>query len=217
MMMLLWTLIVLSWARGLTGIILEGSQTSYAQFHQWHGEANATLSLEFRTSQSNALLLYTDHKKSGQYLQLTLAGGRVRMRYNFGPSVRNGFITVPSGPQDGVVFNDGNWHQLVVARRADQVILLVDAEFQTTSSPSPDLLSHEGFGNSSSNSFVYVGGLPAWYSGEKAETLLSLPTVLLEPRLRGGIRRLKYRDAAGDQVRNQKMMAFRVSMKFCID
>lgn len=52
------------------------------------------------------------------------------------------------------------------------------------------------FGNTSSNSYVYVGGLPSWYGGDVAglEDVV-LPTVLLEPRFRGAIRNLAYKDA----------------------
>ena len=37
-----------------------------------------------------------------------------------------------------------------------------------------------------------------------------LPTTLLEPRFRGSIRNLKYRDARSDQEQAQAMMAFKV-------
>ena len=52
------------------------------------------------------------------------------------------------------------------------------------------------FGNASTNSYVFVGGLPSWYGGDVAglENVV-LPTVLLEPRFRGAIRNLAYKDA----------------------
>ena len=52
------------------------------------------------------------------------------------------------------------------------------------------------FGNASSNSYVFVGGLPSWYDGDVAGlNNVVLPTVLLEPRFRGAVRNLAYRDA----------------------
>jgi len=36
------------------------------------------------------------------------------------------------------------------------------------------------FGNATTNSYIFIGGLPSWY-GEKSESIV-LPTVLLEPR-----------------------------------
>lgn len=65
------------------------------------------------------------------------------------------------------------------------------------------------FGNSSTNSYVFVGGLPSWYN-EKIDSVV-LATVLLEPRYRGTIRKLKYRDTRSDQPKIQDMMAYKVS------
>ena len=57
------------------------------------------------------------------------------------------------------------------------------------------------FGNASSNSYVFVGGLPSWYDGDVAGlNNVVLPTVLLEPRFRGAIRNLAYRDARMDDM-----------------
>ena len=42
-----------------------------------------------------------------------------------------------------------------------------------------------------------------------------MPTVLLEPRFRGAIRKLKYKDTKSEQPRVQDMMAYKVN-KFVI-
>ena len=66
-------------------IVLEGSQTSYAQYRQWHGGgANCSLELEFRTSQPDGLLLYTDNRDLREYMQLKLVNGGVNLRFNWG-------------------------------------------------------------------------------------------------------------------------------------
>ena len=64
------------------------------------------------------------------------------------------------------------------------------------------------FGDLYTNGYVFIGGLPSWYS-EKMDSIV-LPTTLLEPRFRGSIRNLKYRDARSDQEQAQAMMAFKV-------
>jgi len=69
------------------------------------------------------------------------------------------------------------------------------------------------FGDISSNGYVFVGGLPSWYS-EKMDSVV-LPTTLLEPRLRGSVRNLKYRDAKSQISREQEMMAYKVGMSQC--
>lgn len=67
------------------------------------------------------------------------------------------------------------------------------------------------FGNRHSNGYVFVGGLPSWYS-EKMDSVV-LPTTLLEPRLRGSVRNLKYRDMRHESERHQDMMAYKVKQK----
>ena len=70
------------------------------------------------------------------------------------------------------------------------------------------------------SSYVYVGGLPTWYYGMHAHEadsrrpLLALPTALLEPRFRGAIRDLRYKDVVSRQVTVQDMVAYKVSQKY---
>ena len=75
--------------------ILEGSRTSYAQFRQWDGSSgeNSTMELEFRTSKTDSLLLYTDNLEAREYMLLKLVSGGasgVSLRFNWGngPQVR---------------------------------------------------------------------------------------------------------------------------------
>ena len=88
-------------------------------------------------------------------------------------------------------------------------------------------MSDLAFGNITSNSYVFVGGLPSWYSGGDSwmDTVV-LPTVHLEPRFRGAVRHLRYRDTRASLLqasssqsppspdsanRLQEMMAYKVS------
>lgn len=63
-----------------SGFVLEGSQTSYAQFRQWYGGANDTLAFEFSTNQKDALLLYSDNKVEKEYIQIKLVNHHVMLR-----------------------------------------------------------------------------------------------------------------------------------------
>ena len=103
-------------------IVLEGSPTSYAQFRQWSGfsdgspssVANATIEVDFRTEQADCLLLYAD-SRDGRYVQVTIAGGAARLRYNWGAVGGSG------GPNDAVdrvltVRDVGKVGQTVVSR-----------------------------------------------------------------------------------------------------
>ena len=70
------------------------------------------------------------------------------------------------------------------------------------------------FGDIYTQGYVFVGGLPSWYS-EKMDSVV-LPTTLLEPRFRGSIRNLKYRNTRSDDEHLQEMMAYKVSkFVFC--
>ena len=93
---MVWTLSILllclqavtwTWANGPL-FVLEGSQTSYAQFRQWHGGQNDSLAFEFGLTGSGtsiseaesekgaeesdggaeALLLYSDNNQEKEYL-----------------------------------------------------------------------------------------------------------------------------------------------------
>ena len=85
-LMATWRLVVASLAlmtlttTSTYGLVLEGSQTSYAQFRQWHGGNNDTLTFEFSTNQTDALLLYSDNNQEKEYLQIKLVGGNVMLR-----------------------------------------------------------------------------------------------------------------------------------------
>lgn len=265
-------------------IVLEGSPTSFAQFHPWEGGPNATLEFEFKTEQREALLLYTDSPLTGDYLQLTVIDGRVRARFNWGL----GAHVLHAGRE--LHKSPTGWHRVALVKGGTVTSIVVDGVERDTSaskpapfplaapltasasgsggtssawsalapslSPSPSVaavssaaasvdkkrkragrgkgkksakkrsssssssshakmsskppsLASIMFGNVSSNSYVFVGGLPSWY-GEKMTSLV-LPTVLLQPRLQGAVRNLRYSDTSGKAEVNQEMMAYRVS------
>ena len=65
-------------------------------------------------------------------------------------------------------------------------------------------------GNFTINSFVYLGGLPPWYSSKLSS--LALPSVVFEPRFRGEVRNVIYADSEDGAIRQQGMMAFKVNI-----
>ena len=102
-----------------------------------------------------------------------------------------------------------------------------DIKQTTTAVIGGNRMSDLAFGNITSNSYVFVGGLPSWYSGGDSwmDTVV-LPTVHLEPRFRGAVRYLRYRDTRASLLqasssqsppspdsanRLQEMMAYKVS------
>ncbi|TRY78356.1 hypothetical protein TCAL_01738 [Tigriopus californicus] len=218
----------------VVSIVLEGSQTSFAQFHQWHGGVNGSLELQFRTSQANALLLYTDNIQCRDYVQLSLVEGVPRLRYNWGggPRMLMSDWSIP--------VNDSKWHRVLILKSGLHTSLVVD-DTQSDSSvvsgvrgeeevftgdssatskslkakkhdrhrsrPETDDESLVGFGDPSTNSYVFVGGIPPW-KGQDIESLV-LPMVLLETRFHGEVKAIRYRDVAHASDRFQEMMAYR--------
>ncbi len=194
--------------RGDTSVVLEGSPTSYAQFRPWRGGANSTLELEFSVAhgQRDGLLLYADSRATGEYLLLSLVGGAARLLFNWGAG-RRGMLTAgrnlaPAGDRatdDGV---KRAWHHALVLNGGGETSLVVDRVYRaSTSFGKKDLKGLKKgerpgyFAASGGNrSYVYVGGLPSWYA-DRSE-LLAQPLALLEPRLRGAVRNLRY-SAAG--------------------
>ena len=220
-------------------IVLEGSPTSYAQFRQWDGGPNTTLEFDFKTSQSNGLLLYTDNPNENEYMLIKFVEGAVRLRFNWGDGAQ--VLTArPTSPN--ALIDNKSWHKISVVRSGEETSLSVgqlqrESHRPVLTSPRAEDIDSEDtaaavtvsrtfgrrkdnlsvrdaatFGNASTNSYIFIGGLPSWY-GEKPESVV-LPTVLLEPRFRGSIRKLKYKDTKSEQPRVQDMMAYKVATFF---
>ena len=97
----------------ITGLTLEGSTSSYAQFAKWFTGTNSSLELEFRTRQSDGLLLYLDDGGYYDFLQLKLVSGRLRCRFNFG----GGAETLAIG-QDSTMVSGTSWRSPYSGRRS---------------------------------------------------------------------------------------------------
>ena len=130
------------------------------------------------------------------------------------------------------------WHQVSVIKNGADTTLVVDRTSRTLRSNGDHSNKEDGggsgsdsataagssskqygprkdggssaFGDLYSNGYVFVGGLPSWYS-EKMDSVVLL-TTLLEPRLRGSVRSLKYRDMRSSSERQQEMMAYKVRL-----
>lgn len=97
------------WAPVCCGFLLDGSQTSFAQFRKWFTGLNGSLELEFKTEQPNGLVLYTDDGGTYDFFELKLVEGALRLRYNLGGGAQ--IITV------GRDLHDGHWHKVQVSHK----------------------------------------------------------------------------------------------------
>lgn len=199
--------------------VLEGSQTSYAQFRKWYSSPNASLEFEFMTSEPNGLLLYTDDGGYYDFLEVKLVDGGLRVRLNLG----SGAQVVDLGRDLEKGFT---WHKVSIARNYSKTVVRLDNSLETvlpdankfrsaaTAGVKKSLSGENGleFGsNFSANSFVYVGGLPSFYSARLSS--LALPSAVFEPRFRGSIRNIVYADDETGRPRRQEVMAYKVSFE----
>lgn len=198
-----WLLLLAFEALSLTdAFVLEGSQTSYAQFRKWLPTTNSSIEFEFLTDQPNGILLYTDDGGYYDFIEVKLVEGSVRLRFNFDREPK--VLTV------GRNLNDGRtWHKVIIARNGLETALTVDQIRATAQLPKPKRPEDLNFGNITLNSYVYVGGLPSWYTTRLSN--LALPSVVFEPRFQGAIRNLVYVDEGSEaKPRRQEVMAYRV-------
>ena len=125
----------------------------------------------------------------------------MRLRFNLG----DGSETISLGRD----LHNGAWHRVSVGLLGPRVTLSIDnlrkAENVQQKGGSMDYV----LGNNTINSYVYIGGLPPWYSGKLKN--LALPSVVFEPRFRGEIRNVIYADGPEMGVRQQRMMAYKVN------
>ena len=180
----------------VTSLVLEGSTTSYAQFRKWSTSANASLEFEFRTERPNGVLLYTDDGGYYDFLEIKLVDGTVRLRYNLG----GGAEVMSLGQQ----LYDGAWHKVGVRRQGPRTTFSVD----NLSKGQVSLGRDHNLGNLTTNSYVYIGGLPPWYSNKL--TSLALPSVVFEPRYQGEVRNIIYPDDEDGVARLQGIIAYKV-------
>ena len=86
--------------------------------------SDTDLLVEFRTSQSNALLFLA--AGATDYCVVTLQSGMIKVRLDLG----SGDATLQTPP--GLVFNDFQWHVVRVIRRQAVVTLSVDELYTVT-------------------------------------------------------------------------------------
>ncbi|KAK7508430.1 hypothetical protein BaRGS_00000669, partial [Batillaria attramentaria] len=90
-------------------VTMSGGTSSFLKFDltQYPGILDKTIVLSFRTTQSNALLLYA-HDHMSNFLQMELQqGNTIVFTYNENTAIVRGSITAPES------LNNGEWHQVI--------------------------------------------------------------------------------------------------------
>ncbi|XP_043199961.1 neurexin-1-like isoform X3 [Amphibalanus amphitrite] len=168
------------------GIVLDGAEHSFAQYPRWQPGLNGSLQFEFRTTQPNGLLLYTDDGGWVDFFEVKLVEGSLRLRYNLGSGSE--ILGLGRG------LNDGRWHRVTVARHHARTTLTVDHISEHRLSRGDQFTFDVAAAN---QSHVYVGGVPQ----SVRVSQLALPSARFEPRLAGEVRNLVYSGEDGVERR----------------
>lgn len=151
---------------------------SYLAFKTMKAYYTVRISLEFRTSDLNGLLLYNGQKKGKDFISLALVRGYVELRFNTGSGT--GIITSRR------MIQPGNWHQVAVNRNRRSGMLSVDGE------PHVNGDSPAGTDGLNLDTDLFLGGAP-----EDEMTLVTERTGATKG-LRGCIRLLDVNDLVYD-------------------
>jgi len=98
--------VVVDWSGGF---YLHGSRTSYARLPRWHSCANSSLTLDFWTSLSDALLVYADDGGRRSFVSLAVDNGsvvaRISVMTDLAADHASTTLRVAARP-----VNDRHWH-----------------------------------------------------------------------------------------------------------
>ncbi|XP_071507463.1 neurexin-3-like, partial [Diadema antillarum] len=148
---------------------------TYARYEEWNTTVNGTLQFEFRTENTNGLLLYTDDGGIGlNFVELSLEQSRLKMRFRIKNKARSMFI--------GTNLNDNQWHDVILMKGRGECIVILDGDQISGSIP-------DGPSSFTESADLFIGGVPI----DMAVTSLSNPQIkFVLPRFVGHVRNLKY-------------------------
>lgn len=147
-----------------TGLRFSKDPTAFAVFKGWNAKTNGNLTFHFKTDNKNGFLVYEDDRGQCQYIYLSLADGRLRLRLKMGNCDETQTLLV------GHNLANGQWHKVTVQRNYEWTTITVDSWTNST--------MYEGRGRQilGVQSDLFVGGIP-WY---KPFNDLSFPAIRYE-------------------------------------
>ncbi|XP_077586833.1 neurexin 3a isoform X1 [Stigmatopora nigra] len=155
------------------GLQFLGAPGQWARYLRWDASVRGELSFRFKTAFPEALLLYFDDGGYCDFLQLSAAEGRLRLRF----SIDCAEATVVSERR----VDDGDWHVAALSRRELRTVLALDGEVKAD-----EVRPQRRFMNVASD--LFLGGVPR----DIRAAALTLPAVRDMRPFRGTITDLKY-------------------------
>lgn len=147
-----------------TGLRFSKDPTAFAVFKGWNAKTNGTLTFHFKTDNKNGFLVYGDDCGQCQYIYLSLADGRLRLRLKMGNCDETQTLLV------GHNLANGQWHKVTVQRNYEWTTITVDNWTNST------LYKGRGNGILGVESDLFVGGIPLY----KPLNDLSFPPIIYE-------------------------------------
>uniref|UniRef100_A0A3B3V2P0 EGF-like domain-containing protein n=1 Tax=Poecilia latipinna TaxID=48699 RepID=A0A3B3V2P0_9TELE len=179
--LLLSTLLSLS-----TGLEFTGSQGQWARYVRWDASSRGDLTFQFKTSQSDGLLLYFDDGGYCDFLLLALSEGKLQLHV----SIDCAETTITSDKP----VNDSRWHFAAINRENLWTGLAVDGQSKTG-----EVRPQRQFMKIVSD--LFLGGLPR----DIRTAAITLPSVRELPPFKGIITNLSYGSKLPSLVNSQKV------------
>ncbi|XP_023203916.1 neurexin-3b isoform X13 [Xiphophorus maculatus] len=179
--LLLSTLLSLS-----AGLEFTGSQGQWARYVRWDASSRGDLTFQFKTSQSDGLLLYFDDGGYCDFLLLALSEGKLQLHV----SIDCAETTITSDKP----VNDSRWHFAAINRENLWTGLAVDGQSKTG-----EVRPQRQFMKIVSD--LFLGGLPR----DIRTAAITLPSVRELPPFKGIITNLSYGSKLPTLVNSQKV------------
>ncbi|XP_019746639.1 neurexin 3b isoform X11 [Hippocampus comes] len=180
-------LLLLSTALTLSaGLEFTGSQGQWARYLRWDASSRSDLTFQFKTSQSDGLVLYFDDGGYCDFLLLTLSEGRMQLRF----SIDCAETTIASEQ----MVNDSRWHFAAINRHNLRTGLAVDGQTK-----SAEVRPQRQFMKIVSD--LFLGGVP----GDIRASAITLPSVRELAPFKGIITDLVYGSKLPTLINSQKV------------
>uniref|UniRef100_A0A914L134 Uncharacterized protein n=1 Tax=Meloidogyne incognita TaxID=6306 RepID=A0A914L134_MELIC len=168
----------------IKSLILSGGRESFARYPKWAQTFENEIKFEFKTHQSNAIILYTDDGAiNHNFLIISILESYILVEFRIGeieiiPPKRHNIYLMETK------VDDGKWHYFTLFQAWENIKIQLDNEiiFCLLDKQKSFML-----GNIRTNSDIFVGGIP------KDVEKLSAPLRRYSKRFAGLIRNLMYR------------------------
>nr|XP_054604370.1 neurexin 3b isoform X18 [Nothobranchius furzeri] len=180
-------LLLLSIMLGLSvSLEFTGSEDQWARYLRWDASSKSDLTFQFKTSQSEGMLLYFDDGGFCDFLLLSLSEGKLQLLV----SIDCAETTITSEKR----VNDSRWHFAAINRQNLWTGLAVDGQTKTG-----EVRPQRQFMKIVSD--LFLGGLP----GDIRTSAITLPSARELPPFKGIITNLSYGNKFPTLINSQKV------------